>query len=260
MSDNEKKMLQSLRKGLMRRGIPTYVSLAFIDIACKEVGEDLTKVYYSVLVKDLVLKTSKMLLNLPISNILPVVNYKHQTELDNNMDILLLNAFSRLIGAKERKFKKMKCKIADAAPVTTSGVVLPYYNIFILGQIGSGKSTFFNGINAILTNRMLTTKAEAGEMAFSLTKEFRMYEIKAPGEEKVSSTRICDTFGLKQNADDDTDVRNVLSAINGHVPDKHFFTDDEFHQDSPGYIALPTLENRAHCVGIVIDAQKVSIM
>jgi hypothetical protein len=77
--------------------IPTYILLTHIDEACVEVNEDVSNVYRSIAVRDLVSKVGKMLQGLPENQIFPVVNYKDQVELDDNMDILLLYALRQML-------------------------------------------------------------------------------------------------------------------------------------------------------------------
>lgn len=44
--------------------------------------------------------------------------------------------------------------VASLAPVTSHGVEVPFLNILIAGQIGSGKSSFFNSLDSVIKNRV----------------------------------------------------------------------------------------------------------
>jgi hypothetical protein len=77
--------------------IPTYILLTHIDKVCVEVHKDVTKVYHSVSLQDLVSKVGRMLMGLPENQIFPVKNYCEETQLDDDIDILLLYALRQML-------------------------------------------------------------------------------------------------------------------------------------------------------------------
>jgi hypothetical protein len=47
-----------------------------------------------------------------------------------------------------------------------------------------------------------------------------MYELKSAPNSDPLPVRIYDTMGLG-SGEDDTDINNIITIIDGHVPDKH---------------------------------------
>lgn len=52
---------------------------------------------------------------------------------------------------------------------TVSGI--PYYNILLVGEVGSGKSSYFNAINSVMNDCVIKDTAKAGFKSESTTKK-----------------------------------------------------------------------------------------
>ncbi|KAK3754497.1 hypothetical protein QZH41_019891 [Actinostola sp. cb2023] len=257
-----------------------------MDEFCPEVRKDVTKVYHSIAVRKLVHKISSIVNGLPESQIFPVINYSKVLELKDNMDILLLYALRQMLILAEEHLEihreqltiepwrnlkgwdrsvrdELKEHVASLAPVTSDEITVPTFNILLTGQIGAGKSSFFNSLNSLFRNRIIAGKADTGlKTAESWTKEFRIYNLITPDHNIPSPLpwRICDTMGLNDNTDE-SDIRNVLKAVDGHVPNKYTFTVGiDFDNECPGFVVNPTLAEKAHCIAVVVDASKVKVM
>ncbi|XP_072562536.1 interferon-induced protein 44-like [Paramormyrops kingsleyae] len=76
--------------------VPLLVLLTQVDKACPHVEKDLKNMYRSCYIKDLIFNVSDRL-GIPVSQVLPVKNYSHEIELDDNCDILLLTAMQQMI-------------------------------------------------------------------------------------------------------------------------------------------------------------------
>jgi dephospho-CoA kinase len=50
---------------------------------------------------------------------------------------------------------------------------VPFFNIALTGQIGAGKSSFFNSVNSIFNERVIGSKANVGSAARSLTSKVK---------------------------------------------------------------------------------------
>ncbi|XP_031575091.1 interferon-induced protein 44-like [Actinia tenebrosa] len=151
--------------------------------------------------------------------------------------------------------RELRDHISSLAPQTRGQLDVPFFNIALTGQIGGGKSSFFNSVNSIYHERIISGKSEVGITATSLTKDFRVYEINPHPDQPDSNPlpwRICDTPGLNYSLDTDCDVTNILKTVDGHVPDRFKFPSQEVLQDDLG-LKKPELKDRAHCVAVVID-------
>nr|XP_055073515.1 interferon-induced protein 44-like isoform X3 [Misgurnus anguillicaudatus] len=132
--------------------------------------------------------------------------------------------------------------------------------ILMIGPVGAGKSSFFNSINSIFMGRM-TSKAMAGSLGTSLTKEFRTYALKDGRDGKPLPFVLCDTMGLEEQTGAGLDIEDISSIIHGLIPDQYKFNPvspfDPFEQKS---FTPASLEQKIHCVVFVIDTSKISLM
>ncbi|XP_078340503.1 interferon-induced protein 44-like [Crassostrea virginica] len=111
---------------------------------------------------------------------------------------------------------KLKEDLVHYAPDSNSDV--PSTNILLIGQIGAGKSSFFNSVNSIFSGKM-TSKARSGSFEHSLTTVFRKYSIKDHNSGQTLKLRLCDTRGLEE--DSSVDPQDVVYILDGHVPDRY---------------------------------------
>uniref|UniRef100_A0AAY5L269 G domain-containing protein n=1 Tax=Esox lucius TaxID=8010 RepID=A0AAY5L269_ESOLU len=76
--------------------IPQVVVMTMPDKACDLVEKDVKKIYTSIVIKKK-MQTCSNELGVPVNCILPVKNYHEEVGLDNDMDILILNAISQIM-------------------------------------------------------------------------------------------------------------------------------------------------------------------
>ncbi|XP_072562781.1 interferon-induced protein 44-like [Paramormyrops kingsleyae] len=76
--------------------VPLVALLTKVDKACPHVEKDLTKVYRSCYIKDLIYRAGNSL-GIPPSNVIPVKNYYDEIELNDTCDILLLMAMKQML-------------------------------------------------------------------------------------------------------------------------------------------------------------------
>ncbi|XP_054912717.1 interferon-induced protein 44f5 [Poeciliopsis prolifica] len=132
--------------------------------------------------------------------------------------------------------------------------------VLLIGQVGAGKSSFFNSINSVFRGHV-TSQAIAGSSSTSLTTQFRSYSVKAGREGKPLPIILCDTMGLEDNKGAGLDVEDISSILKGHVPNCYQFNPAApLLPESHGYRKSPAVKDQIHCVAYVIDASKVSIM
>uniref|UniRef100_A0A3P9P746 Interferon-induced protein 44-like n=1 Tax=Poecilia reticulata TaxID=8081 RepID=A0A3P9P746_POERE len=132
--------------------------------------------------------------------------------------------------------------------------------VLLIGQVGAGKSSFFNSINSVFRGHV-TSQAIAGSSSTSLTTQFRTYSVNAGREGKPLPIILCDTMGLEDSKGAGLDVEDISSILKGHMLDCYQFNPAApLHPESPGYQKSPAVKDKIHCVVYVIDASKVSIM
>ncbi|XP_076007487.1 interferon-induced protein 44-like isoform X2 [Genypterus blacodes] len=155
------------------------------------------------------------------------------------------------------KRKEMMDSIRLFKPTITA---VDQVRVLLIGQVGAGKSSFFNSINSIFRGHV-TSQATAGCSKTSLTTKFRTYSIKDGREGKPLPIILCDTMGLEENTGAGLDVDDISNILKGHVPDTYQFNPiAPLQPRAPGYRESPALKDQIHCVAYVIDASKVSIM
>ncbi|XP_032426946.1 interferon-induced protein 44-like [Xiphophorus hellerii] len=137
---------------------------------------------------------------------------------------------------------------------------VPQARVLLIGQVGAGKSSFFNSINSVFRGHV-TSQAIAGSSSTSLTTQFRSYSVKAGREGKPLPIILCDTMGLEDNKGAGLDVEDISSILKGHMPNCYQFNPAApLHAESHGFRKSPAVKDKIHCVTYVIDASKVSIM
>uniref|UniRef100_A0A674CHB3 Interferon-induced protein 44-like n=1 Tax=Salmo trutta TaxID=8032 RepID=A0A674CHB3_SALTR len=88
--------MKSIRAAASRLKIPQVVVMTMPDKACELVNKDVKRIYYSKAIKEKMHECSNFL-GLPMNCILPVKNYHEEGMLDNDMDILILNAMTQIM-------------------------------------------------------------------------------------------------------------------------------------------------------------------
>ncbi|XP_074490853.1 interferon-induced protein 44-like [Sebastes fasciatus] len=132
--------------------------------------------------------------------------------------------------------------------------------VLLIGPVGAGKSSFFNSINSVFRGHV-SNQAIAGSCSTSLTTKFRTYSVKAGRGGKPLPIILCDTMGLEESTGAGLDMDDIISILNGHLPDTYQFNPSAaLHSKASGYRKSPDLKDKIHCVVYVIDACKVSIM
>ncbi|XP_039599035.1 interferon-induced protein 44-like, partial [Polypterus senegalus] len=134
--------------------------------------------------------------------------------------------------------------------------------ILLIGQIGAGKSSFFNSVNAVFKGRA-TFQAMAGHGLVSVSKQYRTYPVEDGRCGKKLPFILCDTMGLEGNSDKEEGIHvdDVISVIRGHVSDLY-----EFNPKAPitrfdsRYRQEPSLADKVHCVVYVIEANTDCLM
>uniref|UniRef100_A0A3B3R1E6 Septin-type G domain-containing protein n=1 Tax=Paramormyrops kingsleyae TaxID=1676925 RepID=A0A3B3R1E6_9TELE len=91
-----KNKIGEIKKITNSADVPLVALLTKVDKACPHVEKDLTKVYRSCYIKDLIYRAGGSL-GIPPSNVIPVKNYYDEIELNDTCDILLLMAMKQML-------------------------------------------------------------------------------------------------------------------------------------------------------------------
>ncbi|XP_020668232.3 interferon-induced protein 44-like [Pogona vitticeps] len=138
--------------------------------------------------------------------------------------------------------------------------LVPKIRVLFIGQIGAGKSSFFNSVDSIFQGYVLHLAATGADDK-SLTKKYRTYEVKNRSTGKPLPIIFCDTMGLEERELASLKMDDVINILKGHIPDGYQFNPSAAMQPSaPGYIKYPSLKDQIHCVVFVIDGSKVEIL
>ncbi|XP_075944351.1 interferon-induced protein 44-like isoform X2 [Anarhichas minor] len=87
---------QQLREHISDLGVHQVALLTHIDQVCSETYKDVTQVYMSPIIRDMMGKAAT-LLGMSTSYIIPVRNYSSELDLDVNTDVLLLTAVDHIL-------------------------------------------------------------------------------------------------------------------------------------------------------------------
>ncbi|XP_033754690.1 interferon-induced protein 44-like [Pecten maximus] len=152
--------------------------------------------------------------------------------------------------------EEIKDKVATYKPLP--GLDLQQARILLVGQVGAGKSSFFNTINSIFRGH-ISGQANTGSAEHSLTTAYRMYQVRDGYAGKPFNFRLCDTRGLEE--DQGIDDHDVDYLLDGHVPDRYKFNPSvPLSPDVIGFLKHPTLSDKIHCVAFVLDVSTVDVI
>ncbi|KAJ8309041.1 hypothetical protein KUTeg_013915 [Tegillarca granosa] len=101
---------------------------------------------------------------------------------------------------------------------------IPQAKILLIGQVGAGKSSFFNTINSIFRG-YITSQACSGNAEHSLTTVYRQYQIRNDNNGKPLNFRLCDTRGLEE--DQGLDGHEICYLLDGNIPDRYQLAEED---------------------------------
>ncbi|ESO93522.1 hypothetical protein LOTGIDRAFT_119204, partial [Lottia gigantea] len=184
-----------------------------------------------------------------VNAVKPVIGAAYQT----GEKILLSKPWRPDLMSKVSK-SQIKNSIKSYCPVEETGV--RESRILFIGAVGSGKSSYVNTINSIFRGHV-TCQAAAGSAEHSLTTMFRSYKIRdGSGFLKF---RLCDTRGLEESQG--VDPGDIVAMLDGNMPDLYTYNPSAaITPVTPGYIKLPSLNEKIHCVAFIIDGSSVELM
>ncbi|XP_062393537.1 interferon-induced protein 44-like [Sardina pilchardus] len=96
MGEDDFKKMKQIREQASEMGIPQVTMLTKVDQACPDVGKDITMIYKSKKIKEKMQDCSYKL-GVTVSYIFPVKNYHEETDLDPNVNVLLLSALTHIL-------------------------------------------------------------------------------------------------------------------------------------------------------------------
>lgn len=127
--------------------------------------------------------------------------------------------------------------------------------ILLLGPIGAGKSSFFNSVKSVFRGHV-THQALVGSDTKGITEQYRTYSIKDGKDGKSLPFILCDSMGLDE--EEGMCMGDILHILKGHISDRYQF--NFMKPITPGHgnwNDFPLLQDRIHCVAIVLDANSV---
>ncbi|XP_061187449.1 interferon-induced protein 44-like [Saccostrea echinata] len=169
---------------------------------------------------------------------------------------LLDNPWRKFPDFDVKTMQQLKESVVEYEPESEANVTAA--NILLIGQIGAGKSSFFNSVNSIFRGK-ITSKARSGSFEHSLTTVFRKYTIKDQNSGHNLKIRLCDTRGLEE--DFTIDAQEIAYILDGNVPDRYQFNPSApFTTETFGFIRNPRLGDKIHCVAFVVDGSTIDVM
>ncbi|XP_031555973.1 interferon-induced protein 44-like [Actinia tenebrosa] len=179
--------------------------------------------------------------------------------MDENLRQSLVGHDLKLLHCRFRFPSKLLQEVCNIKPLTSNTLSISDFRLLLIGEVGSGKSSFFNTINSIFRG-YVTSQAVTGHNAdHSVTTMFRTYDVMSSPLGKPFKWKICDTAGLLPK--DGLTVAELLYLVDGNIPNRFRFNPYErITPDSPGFIESPSHSQRAHCVTLVIDSSTVDKM
>eukprot|EP00092_Neocalanus_flemingeri_P016618 GFUD01017979.1.p1 GENE.GFUD01017979.1~~GFUD01017979.1.p1 ORF type:complete len:287 (-),score=66.81 GFUD01017979.1:202-1062(-) len=125
------------------------------------------------------------------------------------------------------------------------------FNVLLVGQISAGKSSLFNTVDSSYSDHV-THRADAGSTEGSLTTRYQMHKV------KELKFKFCDSMGL-EGGNTGLTVGDVGMIMDGHARHEAEL-EGGLGKQSDGYNPSPTVSDQIHCVAVVIDAERISLM
>ncbi|XP_014878168.1 interferon-induced protein 44-like isoform X2 [Poecilia latipinna] len=271
-----------IREAAKELGIPQLLILTHIDEACGETEKNLRNIYRN---KHLKKKMTDFRSSLRIlkNHILLVKNYRHEIQLDPDVDTLILNALRLMIyfGGSYAKNSHVSVPVmrsgASSSPLENPWRKISWENkdellqymknfqpqneevkairVLLYSPVGAGKSSFINSVNNVLQGRM-TNDALVNNIAadHSFTKKYQTYKIK---KEKGNFYPFVfnDIMGLEDGDGKGVRTDDLKLAMKGHMKDGYKFNPSSPLSDGdPGYISSPSISDRVHVLVCIYSA------
>ncbi|XP_061167738.1 interferon-induced protein 44-like, partial [Saccostrea echinata] len=156
----------------------------------------------------------------------------------------------------EKNFQTLKHFVSNYKPLKDMNI--PDVNILLVGQIGSGKSSFFNTVNSIFRGE-ITARACAGNSPHSVTTNLRKYRIRNQETGGYLNFRLCDTRGIEEEMSIKTQDMGLL--LDGYLSDQYKFNPmANACQRDPGFNSRPSFKDKIHCAAFIIDGSSVDVL
>ncbi|XP_057188765.1 interferon-induced protein 44-like [Triplophysa rosa] len=128
--------------------------------------------------------------------------------------------------------------------------------ILVVGEVGTGKSSFINSVNNVFQNRITSAALVSSSAGRSFTKRLKGYHIRSG---KITLPIVFrDIMGLEREVLEGSQPEDIINAVFGHMKDGYKFDESKplTHEDEH-YTSDPSLSDQASCLVYVIDANKV---
>ncbi|XP_072563003.1 interferon-induced protein 44-like [Paramormyrops kingsleyae] len=143
---------------------------------------------------------------------------------------------------------------------------VPQARILLVGDVGGGKSSFFNSISSVFCGK-ITSQANAGPNDTSLTLKYRTYKVEVGRGGRPLAFLLCDTMGLERqkegpeykNKNGGVHTEDIDSILKGYIPDKYQFNPKIPWSQNGDQSHIPPLKERIHCVVFVVDASTLPL-
>ncbi|XP_028846266.1 uncharacterized protein LOC114796429 isoform X2 [Denticeps clupeoides] len=289
--------MRKIREKASDMGIPQVVVLTMVDQACPEVNKNLKMIYRSKKIKEKMLECENRL-GVPMNCILPVKNYHEEISLNEDVDCVVLRALSQIIhfandyvytfcsdkhessqgcseqdriqnpdGDFDQEWRsiawdlpgrnKLESQIRD---FSLQNPDVSRLRILLHGPIGAGKSSFINSINTVFQGRVTTSALVASEFGVSFTKKYNVHKFRN-GSSGFLPFIINDTMGLEKGKGQGVDIRDIISALTGHIKDNYKFNPvSPLTDEHSEYNKNPNLSDKVHCLVSILPADKISVM
>ncbi|KAI4882801.1 hypothetical protein NFI96_022811, partial [Prochilodus magdalenae] len=136
------------------------------------------------------------------------------------------------------------------------------FRFLLYGPVGAGKSAIVNTLKSILEGRvsvLCPTACEVEGKSTSYTFKYEKYQI-GNAQDGLSLT-FSDTMGVEPGEDNGVHMDDIISALKGHILEGYKFNcRSPLTEDNKYYRNNPSLQDRIHCLVIIIPADKLSMI
>ncbi|XP_014058583.1 interferon-induced protein 44 isoform X2 [Salmo salar] len=134
--------------------------------------------------------------------------------------------------------------------------------VFLHGPVGAGKSSLINFINSVFQGRITSIAlADSAIAAESFTIKYQTHKIEKGKHGIYYPIVFNDVMGLEESSGKGVHKDDIINALKGHVKEGHKFNPmSPLSEEDPGYIKIPSSEDRVHCLVSVMPADKMAFL
>jgi predicted GTPase len=280
MSHETKSIISKAVATANELGIRTVSLLTKVDKTCLAVEQDLTNVFQSREVHNMVASISSMF-GVRKAEIMPIKNFDHENRVEWKVKQLAFEALKKILDladdtvreitkkasvdarnhCEHKEWKKITNEDMEAIKAEVKQYEPPHFiecvNIVVTGPRQNGSSSFINTVNSSLSGK-ITKKANVSKSVKPVTTKLTHYTLVRTTDNKPC-LKLWDSMGLKRENENLMGIgaADLAHVLEGHLPNNYQFNPTSLADPDKKCIEEWTLSKRPHGLIFVVNATEL---